>query len=216
MRRVRGAHELRVVELHQQAVAQVARTDPGRLEFAHDFDRLLGQRDRHRQLAGDRLGGLGQATVLVEREHDVLDDGDELRVGLLGAHLGHQVVGQGHRAARGVLQGLELLVLVVAGVGRAALPPVRLGARFELVDLGRELALQAVFVGIGSVGCLAFAGVALGALRVVLALEEDVLLQFLFDLVLQLDQRQLQDLHGLNHLRRLDQSLFCTQGLGQA
>ena len=76
--------------------------------------------------------------------------------------------------------------------------------------------MQAVFVGVRTVEGLAFAGVALRAFGVVLTLEEDVLLQLLFDLILQLDQRQLQDLHGLNHLRRLDQSLFCTQGLGQA
>ena len=31
-----GPHELHVVELHQQAVAQVARADAGRLQFAHD------------------------------------------------------------------------------------------------------------------------------------------------------------------------------------
>jgi hypothetical protein len=40
-RRVSGRHEGHVVELHQQAVAQVARADADRLEVAHDLDGLL-------------------------------------------------------------------------------------------------------------------------------------------------------------------------------
>ena len=39
-------------------------------------------------------------------------------------------------------------------------------------------------------------------------LQEDVFLQLLLDLVLQLDHRALQDLHRLDHLRRLNQSLL--------
>ena len=76
------------------------------------------------------------------------------------------------------VQRFELLVFVVGVEGRAALAPVWLGARFELVDLGRELTLQAILVGVGLLRRLAFASAARGAVGVVLPFEEDVLLQF--------------------------------------
>ena len=74
--------------------------------------------------------------------------------------------------------------------------------------------MQAVLVGFGVPAAVAV-DVPVAALRLVLTLEEHVLLQLLLDLVLQLDQGELQHLHRLDHLRRLDQPLFGAQGLGQ-
>ena len=67
-------------------------------------------------------------------------------------------------------------------------------------------------------------GLALGRLglrpRLLLALlrsaglQERVVLQFRLDPIQQLRRRELQDLHGLDHLRRLLQTLFQPQVLG--
>ncbi|MBK8978154.1 MAG: hypothetical protein IPM29_19795 [Planctomycetes bacterium] len=108
-----------MVELHQQAVAQVARADARWVEAADDLDRALGERGRHQQRLGDLLGVLLEAAVAVEREHDVLDHAVQLgRHVVEHPHLLEQVVGERDAVVRRVVERLEPPLRLLLGAAR--------------------------------------------------------------------------------------------------
>jgi len=101
---------------------------------------------------------------------------------------------------RGVAHGLEF---AIGFIGRnAALGPI---AEISFVTLELvDHALEGCGLTVGFVLC----GGALLCVGVLGHLEERILQQLLRDAILQIERRELQDLHGLNHLRRLDESLL--------
>ena len=164
-------------------------------------------------LGCDFLERLGQVTAVIEGIDQVLGD---LAPALVEVD-DRQFVDQGFRQALGrggrVLHRLELLVAVVVVLGPPALAEVAVVA-LELLE--HVLDLRWIHVLARRVDHR------LGGARLVVALdrldhfEERVLGQFLLDALGEIEGGQLQDLHRLDHLRRLDQSLLHARGLVEA
>ena len=127
---------------------------------------------------------------------------DLFRVNVADAQLGHDALGPFGFRGGDLLQRVKLF-RVAAGAADRALAAE--GFEQRLVEV--ECLLERGFVGLG--GRLGWAFFGLGA-----GFQEGVIFQFSVDSVEQLGGGELQDLHGLNHLRRLDKSLFESQILG--
>ena len=205
-------------DLHQQALAQVAAGDAGRIEalqaVAHGLDVLDRGVDRRSQRVADRLQRIAQVAVLVQRLDQRLGDRAVARRQRGEVELPLQVVGETLRRGGA---GLERVALGV-GAGATAARPLEREVLVLLAPFGQVVAMRGLFrrgrriVGAGLLagGRRRGHGLALGrgllAATLVL-LQQGVALQRLADLDLEFGRRQLQQADGLAQLRRQAQLL---------
>ena len=206
-------------QLQQQALAQVAR-EQARVRHAADAreDRLqlrerglrLAGRDHRifvgflgvRQFAQQFLAWRRQPAVLVQRPDQVLGDVPLARRPVQQRELAQHRLGQRSFQVGRVRHGLELLVDILVGAASFGQRPLALQ---PLERLQRALAIDAREFGV----------LVLAAFldqRTLRQFEEGVFLEFLADARFQLQCRQLQDLHRLDHLRRLQEPLVESRG----
>ena len=137
---------LEVVELQQQALADVARGDPDRRDLLDQREDLLDQFERHVEIGGDRLGGAAEVAALVERLDQPLGDRDLVLL-QQGAHVGEHLLVQArlggdqrHRVevvvgdAVGGLLGEDLGVVLVGLLGGLGLLADQAGRAEGAVD----------------------------------------------------------------------------------
>ena len=170
--------------LQQQALAQVAGADAGRLQVVDDVEQPFELLRR----------GLD-----AQREGDVVGDGIQLptQVAVL-VDAPHQVGGQPHLPLRevAVAELLDQVLLQRTPLGenhRTLLVVLRIVVDAALV--GGRLVLAQVFVDRNLLGLLLFG-------RTFVLLQHDVVLDFLLDALLELHGGKLQQLDGLNLLGR--------------
>ena len=203
----------RSVQLEEQALAQVvgreswvgrrAQLGQGGLQLPL----VQGTGQRGVELARDGVEGLLEVAAVVQGPDQVLQDRAPAVAGLEDPDLLDHHLVQGGRLAGDVLEGL---VAAIAGLG----VPGPFEAPIAVVALE---ALQGLdhLVAVGVARSLVGRSPRLGSglLLRLRALEEGVLDQLLLDARLQVQQRELQDLHRLDHLRRLLQTLLQASAL---
>ncbi len=215
-------------ELHQQAFAQVASGDAGRVELLHDGQSPLGRRQLFR--AGVGVDQVFQAALQIAVGVEVVDDAvahlPQRRVNFKPAELIVQVVLQrlrpGDHVGHGVVLALALFFQSGAGRPRPFFEVV--GPLLVHIEQPLEIVLvvlgliddQLSLFGRGSVGIDGFGGLFRQVEIFLLQVEHRVFLNLLLDAFLQRHDRQLQDLHRLDHARckhlLLHQPHFLTKG----
>ena len=211
----RDLSEALCLQLQAQRFGKVARAHPRRVAGLQQAQRHFQVVEFQLQFLGQHLEnlfeGLFQVSVVVER----LDQrADQAAVQVAHAHhrdLRQQVFAQG-RFGGGHLARRAFIVVVVAGAragaGKVAVGEIRaaLGAFRRPESVGQRFGLH-LLAGAEHLG-RAVGGVALAVgLRVVVALEQRILGEDLFDLLVQLDGRELQQADRLLQLRRQRQVL---------
>ena len=193
------------VELQQEAFLQAAGADARGVEALDDQERFLDVVELAFTLFGELFERRDEAAIGIERVDDHLAPLEQFVVEIEEVQLRDEVLGQRLAPTWRVGQGLHLGV----GVLGAAASPEPAEFALTLVELlerlEARLEVAEVVLLLGRFLCRA-----LGLDDV----QEDVLLQLLVDAVLQLQQRILENLHGLDHLRRLDLSLLDAEVLG--
>ena len=204
-------------QLQQQAFAQVSGADAGRVQFLHQPERPLGQRQI--LVAGVRAQQVLQPPLQIPVGIEVVDDAvghrPQVRRQVEPAQLVVEVILQRLGPGDHVGHRVEL-----AFAGLLDLAPRRMGALLEvvrplLVHLHQPLEILLVRVGLvdhqfafflaGGVGRLTLLqlGPLGGKLRLLLhQLEHRILFHLLLDPFLERQDRQLQNLHRLDHPRR--------------
>ena len=227
---VRGDERLQLLEkghawgqLQQQAFLQIAGGDAGRVELLHDGQGPLGQgmiflrRVQPQKVFQAAL----QVAVGIEVVDDPLAHRPQVRLDLEPTQLVAEIVLQGLRPGDHVGHGVEL-----SHAGLFHLGPRRTRAFLEVFGpllvhlhqplevvlvLGRFVDDQFALLLGGRVGrslTLDF-GRFRGQIRIVLAqVEHGILLDLLLDPLLQGQDGQLQNLHGLDHPRRQNHLLL--------
>ena len=214
-------------QLQQQALAQVARADAGRIELVDAVQRALDDLEVLAALEGDLLDRQLQIAVLVHVADQQRGDGLLLLVERIHLQLPEEVLGERLGAHQHALQARALLVVVVGRRRRGGVPVVAVvgevvvpvdGVQPALgLQLGGGLALRGrlrpLLVALAAVVVEPLLGarrlldrLLLGAALEVL-LEDRILLQLLVDQLLELGARHLQDLDRLAQLGGHDQLL---------
>ena len=206
-----GRLGIELLELQPEALGEVARAGAGRVQRLHErehaLDVLLRHGQVHAEAARDRVGGLGQVAVVVQRVDDRLADPQLARVELADLQLPDQVLVQVEVAFVGEL---ERPVVVVLGTPLAA-GRNRIGP--GVLHLDDDLLLLRGVLVFARLGRARLEGGDLDGL-VLLGLQHHVRLERLLHLCLQLEDRQLQQLDRLLQLRRHRQLLTDLQVQG--
>jgi len=195
-----------VADLEQQALLEVARADAGGVEPLHDGERRLHGLGRHRLVhPGEDLLERGAQEAAVG---EVVDDGLGRRADVVGqvedVELLHEVVREALLGGGGVLHRLPLAVRRLL-----ARRPRELAAAAVGLDQALEPLEHALGVLVGALLVDADATLLRGEslARGLLDLEHLVLLQLVLDQLLQVHRGELEDLDGLDDLRREPQLL---------
>jgi hypothetical protein len=174
---------------------------------------------------GDVVERLGQVAAVVEAVDQELRDPSASIVQIDQRQLLDQRGRKGPRALGRVGQGLELAVALVPGRRLGAAPDllevafvalVLVADAVELALVGIERLLARPVRGTIAVSVGLLQPVALAVAGAVLELQQRVLQQLLLDALGEVERGELQDLHRLDHLRRLHQSLLHPGLLGES
>ena len=201
-----------LAHLQEEALLQIASTQRGVRGMTYLLQQegeffLGGALDR--KLLSELREGAWQVAPRVQREHDELDDLTSATVELDERELAQQGFAQAVGTIRGVLHGLVLPLRILeraAALAQVGIPSVALAhGQHGVQGLRAACFCGRVRVIAGAIRMLPFH-----------SFQKGVLEELLFDPLLQVQRGKLENLHGLDHLRRLNESLFHPGGLEES